>query len=156
MSCTDKVYLGLGSNIGDREYYIARAKELLKNNIVITKQAPVYETKPSGTVQQPLFLNTVIECTTTLVPERLLFFCQYLEFKLGRTRTIPQGPRTIDIDILLYKDKIVNESYLVIPHPCLHERTFVLQPLCAIAPAVVHPACGKTMQQLYDELSLTL
>ena len=145
------MYLGLGSNMGDREHYLVRAKELLQENIVITKQAQVYETKPEGNVQQPLFLNTVIECTTEVVPERLLFFCQYVEFRLGRTRTVPQGPRTIDIDVLLYKDVVVNESYLVIPHPRLHERTFVLQPLCDIAPGLVHPVLGKTMQQLYEE-----
>lgn len=129
-----KVYLSLGSNIGDKFAYLKKAIENLKQHekIEITKYSSLYETAPVGYLNQDNFINQVIELSTSLLPYELLSVCQMIENKLERKRTIRFGPRTIDIDILLYDDLILNDENLTIPHPRMYERAFVLVPLFEI------------------------
>jgi len=148
-----KVYLSLGSNVGDREEYIEQAIFLLEKNpdIQVTKRSSNYETEPEGGVDQPPFINAAVSIITKLPAEKLLEICQEIETALGRDREMEWGPRTIDIDILLYDDQIVSEDKLQIPHPLMHERMFVLKPLKEIAPAAIHPVLEKSIEALYDE-----
>ncbi|MFH1359605.1 MAG: 2-amino-4-hydroxy-6-hydroxymethyldihydropteridine diphosphokinase [Candidatus Omnitrophota bacterium] len=128
-------YLGLGSNLGNREQNILQAIKLLEDHSIrVTKRAHIIETEPEGGPPQCLFLNTVIEVTTSLDPHELLSLIKTIEQKLGRTKTVRNGPRTIDMDVLLYDDIALNEPDLIIPHPRMHQRNFVLQPLKEIAP----------------------
>lgn len=146
-------YLGLGSNVGDREEYIEQAVFLLEKNpgIQVTKRSTNYETEPEGGSDQPPFINAALEIRTKLLPAKLLEICQEIETALGREREVEWGPRTIDIDILLYGDLIVSEDKLQVPHPLMHERLFVLKPLREIALHAVHPVLEKTIEALYDE-----
>ncbi|OGC30620.1 2-amino-4-hydroxy-6-hydroxymethyldihydropteridine diphosphokinase [candidate division WOR-1 bacterium RIFOXYB2_FULL_48_7] len=146
-------YLGLGSNVGDREEYIEQAVFLLEKNpnIEVAKRSSNYETEPEGGVEQPPFINAAIEIRTKLSPQKLLDVCQEIETALGREREMEWGPRTIDIDILLYGDQVVSEDRLQIPHPLLHERAFVLKPLREIAPHALHPILEKEISSLYDD-----
>jgi len=145
-------YIGLGSNIGDREEYIEQAIFLLEKNpnIQVTKRSSNYETEAEGG-EQPPFINAAIEVKTTLSPHKLLEVCQEIETALGREREVEWGPRTIDLDILLYNDQIISNDQLQIPHPLMHERLFVLKPLREIAPHVIHPALEKTIEDLYED-----
>lgn len=129
------ILLGLGSNIGDRENNIKLAIcELNKHpEIFITKISSLYETKPVGMVDQPDFLNLVISINTNLTPRELLTECLHTESELGRVRNQRWGPRNIDIDILIYHNQVIQDEVLQIPHPRLHERSFVLIPLQEIA-----------------------
>lgn len=147
------VYLGIGSNVGDREEYIEQALFLLEKNpgIQIAKKSANYETEPEGGVDQPPFINAAIEIRTKLPPEKLLEVCQEIETALGRDRETEWGPRTIDIDILLYGNEIISDEKLQIPHPLMHERLFVLKPLKEIAPTAVHPVLEKRIESLYEE-----
>jgi 2-amino-4-hydroxy-6-hydroxymethyldihydropteridine diphosphokinase len=129
-------YLGLGSNLGDRE-----ATRL-------TRVSSVYETEPVGIEDQPLFLNAAAEIETELNTRELLAAIREAERRTGRKKTLKWGPRIIDIDILLYGDECVTEENLEIPHPEMHRRAFVLTPLAEIAPLVKHPAQGLTVQQM--------
>lgn len=124
-------YLGLGSNLGDRFNYLKDSIFLLQRhtNIQITSISSIYETKPIGYIKQPKFLNMVIKIDTTLSPKKLLEATQEVETKLERKREIRWGPRTIDIDILIYNDQKIQAKDLVIPHPRIKERSFVLIPL---------------------------
>jgi 2-amino-4-hydroxy-6-hydroxymethyldihydropteridine diphosphokinase len=146
-------YLGLGSNVGDREEYVEQAVFLLEKNphISVTKRSGNYETEPEGGGSQPPFINAAAQIKTTLAPHDLLEICHEIEATLGREREIEWGPRTIDIDILLYGDEILSDEKLQIPHPLMHERLFVLKPLKDIAPNVIHPVLEKTIEALYDE-----
>jgi 2-amino-4-hydroxy-6-hydroxymethyldihydropteridine diphosphokinase len=148
-----KVYLSLGSNVGDREEFIEQAVFLLEKNpdIQVTKRSSNYETEPEGGVDQPPFINAAVSIITKLPPEKLLEICQEIETALGRDREMEWGPRTMDIDILLYDDQIVSEDKLQIPHPLMHERMFVLKPLKEIAPTAIHPVLEKSIEVLYDE-----
>ena len=129
------VYLGLGSNIGDRFLYIQTALKFLeKNNIHVRKLSTVIETNPVGGPQQNKFLNAALQAETTLLPKELLNRLKIIESSLGRTREVRYGPRTIDIDILLYNKLTLNEPDLKIPHPLIFKRDFVLKPLNEIAP----------------------
>jgi 2-amino-4-hydroxy-6-hydroxymethyldihydropteridine diphosphokinase len=148
-----KVYLGLGSNVGDREEYIEQAIFLLEKNpaIQVTKRSANYETEPEGGADQPPFINAAVSIITKLPPEKLLEICQEIETALGRDREMEWGPRTMDIDILLYEDQIISEDKLQIPHPLMHERMFVLKPLKEIAPNAIHPVLEKSIEDLFEE-----
>jgi len=147
------VYLGLGSNLGDREINLARGLESLARGIVIKQVSSIYETEPLGYLEQPWFLNMVCCGMTQLGPFELLSFAKEIEGQLGRVAGFPNAPRPIDIDILLYDDQIIETQDLVIPHPRIGERAFVLAPLVEIAPELTHPAMGKSMRGLLSELT---
>ena len=130
-----QAYLGLGSNIGDRKQQLLKAIDLIGNikGIKVTKQSSIYETAPIGYTDQPNFLNLCLEIETELSPQQLLKHCLDIEQQLHRVREIRWGPRTLDIDILLYSDDIIETDNLSVPHPRMQERAFVLIPLNDIA-----------------------
>lgn len=148
------VYIGLGSNIEPRLYFLEKALELLENNenIQVIRSSPIYETEPVGYLKQADFLNMVVELETSLTPELLLDVCQEIELELKRERVIDKGPRTIDLDILLYDTKKVESARLEIPHPRFHERAFVLVPLNVIAPNFKVTKYDQTIKQLLNQL----
>ena len=146
-------YLGLGSNMGDRQDNLDRALALLSQRLRIKKVSSIYDTEPVGNVNQPRFLNLVCEVYTSLTPVALLTLGKGIESKLGRVPGKSNAPRPIDIDILFYGDQIIETPELVIPHPRLTERAFVLIPLAQIAPNVVHPVNGKTIKELLEGLT---
>ena len=148
------IYIALGSNIGNKEQNITKAIALLKQQeeVKVTKVSSIYETKPVGYQNQPNFLNCTIEIQTNLSPEELLNLTKSIEIKLKRKKTIKNGPRTIDLDILFYKNLIINTKNLTIPHPRLHKRRFVLDPLNEIAPNHNHQILKKTIKKLKKEL----
>lgn len=149
-----KVYLGLGSNMGDRMAYLTEAMEKLKElpfgrNL---KAASIIETEPYGYVDQENFLNTVVSMDVLYEPEELLAILQNIENEANRERKIHWGPRTLDLDILLYDHLITEEEHLVIPHPELHKRLFVLEPLCELDPYGIHPVLGKRYKDIKENL----
>jgi 2-amino-4-hydroxy-6-hydroxymethyldihydropteridine diphosphokinase len=144
-----RVYLSLGSNIGNREQALQEAiTHLHAPDLRITRISSVYETTPQDNRIQPWFLNMVAEAETTLFPMRLLLRCMNIERRMGRKRLTPKGPRTIDIDILLHGSFIMNTPQLQIPHPRLAERRFVLEPLSELSPELRHPATRRTVREL--------
>lgn len=147
-------YIGLGSNVGERDEYIEQACFLLTkmSGIKVTKRSSNIETEAEGVEDQPAFMNAVAEIETSLSPQKLLEALQETEQTLGRERGAEWGPRTIDMDILLYDDMIVSEEKLQIPHPLMHERKFVLKPMSELAPELLHPTLEKTMSELYEDL----
>ncbi len=128
------IYLSLGSNLNDRSAYLAQAIEALKKSMTIEKISTIKETEPVGGPPQDPFLNLALKATTHLSPHELLNVIQAIEQSLGRKRTVVDGPRTIDIDILLYDQRSINTPDLTIPHPRMHQRSFVLDPLREIEP----------------------
>ena len=141
-------FLSLGSNLGDREALLNQALERLQAAGVRTvRRSSIHETEPQDFRDQPWFLNMAVEVETDLTPRELLASIQKIEAELGRQRTIPKGPRTIDIDILFYANLIIGTPELEIPHPRLTERRFVLDPLSEIAPDLRHPVTGKTVRE---------
>src|SRR5688500_5199024 len=142
------VYLALGTNLGDRPTNLRQAIASLTPQLDVKARSYVYETPPLGYTDQPRFLNQVVKATTYLDPEPLLKHLKRLEVALGRKESFQNGPRLIDIDILFYDELVLNKPSLVIPHPRLHERGFVLLPLLDIAPNLVHPVHQKTVQEL--------
>ena len=157
------VYLGLGSNLGCREENLARAVRLLASpergdsgpaegatayEIRIARVSSMYQTAPWGYADQPDFLNCVVEAQTTLSPGELLRRAQAVEQSMGREPSVRYGPRRIDVDILLYGSRVVDQTGLQIPHPRLHERAFVLVPLAELCPDLEHPALKTTIQAL--------
>lgn len=142
------VYLGLGSNLGDRARNLAEALDQLQQQMTLLHVSPCYETEPWGIKEQPRFYNLACAGETHLAPAQLLAFLKEVETRLGRQETVRYGPRLIDLDILFYDDLVLEEPGLVIPHPRLHQRGFVLAPLADIAPGLVHPARGETVAQI--------
>jgi 2-amino-4-hydroxy-6-hydroxymethyldihydropteridine diphosphokinase len=143
------VYLSLGSNMGDRQENLRTAiEQLAAAEVRVLRESPIYETEPVGLTSQRWFLNMVVEAGTELFPMQLLTRTSKIERALGRVRTVPNGPRTIDIDILLYGKATVRSSRLEIPHPRMKERRFVLVPLADLAPDLRHPVTHQTMRQL--------
>ena len=142
------VYLALGSNLGDRRANLKEAIAALPPQMEVNAKSSVYETPPWGYEDQPKFLNQVIKAKTYLDPEPLLKHLKRLEVALGRKESFPNGPRLIDMDILFYDDLILNTSSLVIPHPRLHERGFVLLPLMELSPDLVHPLSKKSVREM--------
>jgi len=145
-------YLSLGSNVGDRQGSLRAAIDRLSALGEVSAVSSFYETEPVEFTDQPWFLNCVVSLATTQSPRQLLNALLVIEQSMGRRRTQQKGPRTIDLDILLYGDNCVHEPGLAIPHPALAERRFVLEPLLEIAPDLVHPVLRKTMRKLRDEL----
>ena len=147
-------YLLLGSNLGNREKYIADAVNLLHKNVgEILKVSSIYETAAWGKTDQPGFLNIALELSTVLNPLQLLETVLKIEADLGRVRYEKWGERLIDIDIILYGDMVINEvGKLQIPHPEMQYRKFVLLPLAEIAPAVIHPVLKKPISELLVNL----
>jgi dihydroneopterin aldolase / 2-amino-4-hydroxy-6-hydroxymethyldihydropteridine diphosphokinase len=145
-------YIGLGSNMGDKRANCQMAVEHLSEAGRIISVSSFYYTEPVGYKEQEDFINAVATLETNRSPAELLSICHAIEDRLGRRRTVRWGPRTVDLDILLYGDLVLTRSDLVIPHPLMSIRRFVLAPLVEIAPAVMHPVLHKTMIQLLREL----
>lgn len=147
-------YIGIGSNIGDRRKNCLDAVTLLgsEGNRVL-KVSSVCETEPWGRTGQPKFINLAVALETAFSPQQLLSFLKGIEQEMGRKTTARWGPRLIDLDILLYDDRVVAEEGLSIPHPLLHEREFVLTPLVEIAADVIHPVLREKISALRDRLS---
>lgn len=153
----NQVYLHTGANLGNRESNLKWANQWIEREIgPIEKASKVYQTKAWGITDQPDFLNQALLVSTRLSPFELLEKIQTIERRMGRVREIKWGERIIDIDILFYNDQIIDTEKLAIPHPYLHYRNFVLLPLMDIAPGLVHPAFGKTIEELYANSEDTL
>ena len=149
---SDLVYLSLGSNLGDRGASLRTAIERLGEAGTVKAASGFYETEPVDFRDQPWFLNCVVALETGTTPRQLLAHALSIEEAMGRRRTRDKGPRTIDIDILLFGDRVINEPGLKIPHPAMHERRFVLEPLVEIAPEARHPLFNNTARELLTTL----
>jgi len=142
------VFLGVGTNLGDRKANLSSAQTAVSEFVIILKTSRVYETAPWGLQDQPDFLNQVWECLTTLTPLDLLRHLKDVETKLGRKPSVRYGPRLIDIDILLYSNLMFKSAELVIPHPRISERAFVLAPLADLEPDLIIPGMQHTVAEL--------
>ena len=149
------VYLALGTNMGDRPGNLKQAITALTPQLEVKAKSQVYETPPWGFEDQPKFLNQVIKANTYLDPEPLLKHLKRLEVALGRKESFPNGPRLIEMDILFYDDLVLEKPSLVLPHPRLHERGFVLLPLLEIAPNLVHPVHKKSVREMAEMCNMT-
>lgn len=143
-----QVYLGLGSNLGDRQANLARALKLLGERLHVELVSSIYETEPVGYAEQPPFLNAICRAQTELGPMQLLSLVKGIEASLGRVPSFPNAPRPIDIDIIFYGDRVMETPDLTIPHPRLEERAFVLIPLLEVAPDLRHPVSGENVKDL--------
>lgn len=148
-----RAYLSLGSNVGDRAANLAAAiAALARPDLLVRRVSSVWETEPLEFTEQPWFLNLVAEIETALEPGDLLVHLGSVETALKRERRMPKGPRTIDIDILLYGDRVIDSPGLTVPHPRMARRRFVLEPLAELAPDLVHPVSGATVQVLLSSV----
>lgn len=151
-----RVYIALGSNVGDRLAHLHRALDALAAlpGTIVADRSDIIETAPVGPVAQGPFLNAVAALDTPLSAREVLLALLSIESRVGRERSMEQrwGPRTLDLDLLLFGDAIIAEPGLLVPHPRLHERRFVLEPLARIAPEVMHPVIHRTIRQILDEL----
>lgn len=147
-----EVYIALGSNIDDRLAWLREARHRLAGELTGLRASSIYETDPVGYEQQPRYLNAVVAGTTDLAPLNLLSILQRIEADLGRERLFPNAPRTIDLDLLLCDDLTLETPELILPHPRLHERFFVLVPLAELAPSLRHPQLNQTIGDLLRTL----
>ncbi len=145
-------YLSLGSNIGDREAHLREAILRLESAGKLRSVSSIYETEPVEFTDQPQFLNCAVALETSSTPEQLMLQLLTIEKAMGRQRIQKKGPRTIDLDILLFEEEAVRTPQLTIPHPAMQYRRFVLEPLAEIAPAAVHPVLKKTVKELLEAL----
>lgn len=148
-----RVYVSLGSNLGDRAgNLLLGIRGMLDAGLEINRLSNVYETEPVETFPQPPFLNQVAELSSNALPgpEQMMARLLRVEYALGRTREVPMAPRTIDLDLLLYRDDVRTTEFLTLPHPRFHLRRFVLTPLAELAPRLVHPTLNKTVRQLLE------
>jgi 2-amino-4-hydroxy-6-hydroxymethyldihydropteridine diphosphokinase len=146
------VHLSLGSNLGDRQANLKDALARLKKLGEIAAVSSMYETEPVDVTAQPWFINCVVALETEKMPKHLLTAVLRIEQEMGRRRLKKKGPRTIDIDILLFGNSMIRAQGLTVPHPSMHERRFVLEPLAEIAPELLHPVFKRTIRQLRDAL----
>lgn len=149
------VYLALGANLGDRLSNLRAAIRSLPPKVRVLAESRVYETPPWGYTEQPPFLNMAIRAETDLTPPALLSYLKHIEAQMGREKSVHWGPRLIDMDILFYDDLTLNSPNLVIPHPHLHERGFVLAPLADLAPELEHPLLRRSIRDLLARVDLT-
>jgi 2-amino-4-hydroxy-6-hydroxymethyldihydropteridine diphosphokinase len=150
----DQYFLALGSNLGDREANLKTAvRELAKHGVTVIRAASIYSTEPKERVDQPWFLNTVIEVRTSLVPDDLMRVCLAIEADCGRQRSEPNAPRTLDIDIILRGQHVENTEHVTIPHPRYAERRFVVAPLAELAPDMVDPIRHQTIAEIMCHLA---
>jgi 2-amino-4-hydroxy-6-hydroxymethyldihydropteridine diphosphokinase len=147
-----EIYLGLGTNIGDRLANLKAAVDALPPEVEAAAVSPIYQTPPWGYEDQEDFLNQVVMAETNLEPLALLEYIKEIEEQVGRRVTFRWGPREIDIDILFYDDLVMENETLTIPHPRVHERAFMLVPLADIAPELMHPLAGQTINKLLNKL----
>ena len=154
MAPAERVFLGVGSNLGDRPFFLEAAQALVKKipQTRFLTSSSVLETEAVGGLPQGKFLNAVWEIETFLSPRELKEKLSEIETKLGRKRTFRNAPREMDLDILFFGDRVVEEADLKIPHPRLHERFFVLNPLAEIAPEKIHPRLKKTVHELLQQI----
>jgi 2-amino-4-hydroxy-6-hydroxymethyldihydropteridine diphosphokinase len=145
------VYIALGSNLEDRQANLQMAIQALQPSVRVLECSPVYQTPPWGYLDQPAFLNQVVKGGTELSPRELLDLLKRIEVEMGRQKTVINGPRLIDLDILFYDDLTVDSPQLTIPHPRLAGRGFVLVPLADLAPELRYPALGVTVSELLNE-----
>lgn len=147
-------YVGLGSNLGDRAgYLLLGVRGMLDAGLDVIRLSSIYETEPVEYEHQPAFLNMVAELrgSTLPAPDQMLARLLRIEYALGRKRDVPMGPRTIDLDLLIFRDQRVDTEFLTVPHPRLHSRRFVLVPLNELVPNLVHPVLGKPVSELLSQ-----
>jgi len=149
-----RAYVSLGSNLGDRAGNLLLAvRGMLEASLCVSRLSSIYETEPVSEIEQPPFLNMVAEVGNPLPPpEQVMARLLRIEYSLGRTREVPDGPRTIDLDLLLYGETQSRTQFLMLPHPRLPERRFVLEPLAEIAPRLVHPIAKLTVAELLEKV----
>lgn len=147
-----RIFIALGSNLGDRQDNLDRALEALSATVRITSRSSVHETDPVYVIDQPSFLNMVVAGETGLAADPLLSELKRIEADIGRVPTRRNGPRVIDLDILYYADQVIETDVLIVPHPRIAERLFVLEPLCEIAPELRHPILKTTTREMLERL----
>ncbi len=148
----NKVFIALGSNLGNKKQNLEKAIKLISEKCKVVSTSSFIESKPMYFEKQPNFLNAVIQVETSLGAKELLFFLQGLEKKIGRKKRFKYGPREIDLDILFFNNEAINSGSLVVPHPKMNQREFVLQPLNEIAPNFIHPILKKSIKTLLSKL----